>query len=426
MKISVVRAGSVTSTIRAMLSTPRRHYRELVAGGLPTLARKGTSVLSMLIACPILLIVYALRPLVLIRFGVLYSTRIGHLAANTELYLCQRDADTSGKRTLDLFAHIFPVCNQQLKKMWGRKLRITPLARPLYTANCHLPGGRRHLITMPSSMGDTDGLLPRTDMHISFTPEEELWGQRALLEMGIPEGSPFICFYSRDIVYLDSISPNQPRRDQDYRNASINNCVPMAEEMARRGYYVLRMGAAVEECLPSIHPMVIDYATQFRSDFMDIFLSAKCHFFLGSTGGINGVARIFRRPVVYVNFVPLGHDHLRLASAAASLVVPKKLWLRQEGKFMTFSEIVESGAGDYFHGEPYESLGIEIIENTAEEIHSVAVEMEERSQGTWQSREDDQGLQRRFWDIFKVDDPIEEFRPRIGTEFLRLNRGLLD
>src|SRR5438132_1828901 len=34
----------------------------------------------------------AIRPWLLIRIGILTSERIGHLAANTELYLCERDA----------------------------------------------------------------------------------------------------------------------------------------------------------------------------------------------------------------------------------------------------------------------------------------------------------------------------------------------
>lgn len=61
------------------------------------------------------------------------------------------------------------------------------------------------------------------------------------------------------------------------------------------------MGVIVKEALNTTNPMIIDYATKSSTDFLDIYLGAKCRFFLGSTGGINAVPRIFQRPVAYVN-----------------------------------------------------------------------------------------------------------------------------
>ena len=68
---------------------------------------------------------------------------------------------------------------------------------------------------------------------------------------------------------------------------------------------------------------------------------------------------------------------------------------------------------------------IEVIENTPEEIIDVAIEMDERLEGTWKTTEENEDLQRRFWAIYgpkKVKSPSF----RIGTEFLRQNRDLLE
>ena len=52
---------------------------------------------------------------------------------------------------------------------------------------------------------------------------------------------------------------------------------------------------------------VIDYAnSQYRSDFMDIYLTSKCEFFISSGGGLDGVAVIFDKPILYINYVPIG------------------------------------------------------------------------------------------------------------------------
>ena len=81
--------------------------------------------------------------------------------------------------------------------------------------------------------------------------------------------------------------------------------------------------------------------------------------------------------------------------------------------------------GRFLKTEQYEKAGIELIDNTPEEITSVALEMDGRLKGTWQSIEEDEKLQRRFWALFKPDDLNSVFRARVGTEFLRQNRQLL-
>lgn len=392
-------------------------------GWLSSTAEKGRVLLVTIILVPILIVIYVIRPVVLIRFGAIYSTRIGHFAANTELYLSQFNA-SSNKRVLDFFFHLEPVCNKQLKIMWERTLRISSAAKWIYIANCHFPTGNRHVVQLPSDI-DVSGVLARTPPHLQFTPQEELEGQRQLNRMGIGDQDRFICFYARDEIYLDSISSVGPRRDQDYRNASVTNCLTMANYLAHEGYYVLRMGAAVDEELTTSNPRIIDYASEYRSDFMDIFLSAKCRFFIGSTGGINAVPRIFRRPVVYVNFVPLGFNHL-LQCAPASLVIPKKLWLTRENRLLSFAESIELGSADYFYGDSYVSAEIKVVENDSEEIAAVAFEMNQRLDGTWITSDEDQFLQRRFWEIFDVQEANENFRPRLGAEFLRSNEYLLD
>jgi hypothetical protein len=51
--------------------------------------------------------------------------------------------------------------------------------------------------------------------------------------------------------------------------------------------------------------------------------------------------------------------------------------------------------------------------------------MDERIKGTWQTTEEDEELQKRFWKLFTPNDLNKVFRARIGTEYLRQNRQLL-
>jgi hypothetical protein len=77
--------------------------------------------------------------------------------------------------------------------------------------------------------------------------------------------------------------------------------------------------------------------------------------------------------------------------------------------------------------------GVDLIENTPEEIRDVVVEMADRLEGIFQPMEDDEVLQRKFWEIFPGDAvdrggvPLHgEIRSRYGANFLRENRWWLE
>jgi len=224
-------------------------------------------------AAVVLLLAWVARPLVLIRFGSLPSTRLGPFAGTTELYLCNRDASTPKRRTWDIFFCNAPACNQQLKRMWVRTILISPWAKwPYLLAKKFCT---THMFPQYNDR-DVEGLLACTPPHLSFTAEEEQLGQAALRELGIPQGAAFICFLARDIAFMDASFPYRKWDDNDYRNSSIHSQLPMAEELTRRGYFALRMGAIVKEALNTTNPMILDYATKHRTDFLDIYLGAAC------------------------------------------------------------------------------------------------------------------------------------------------------
>jgi len=406
----------VVSFIIAQLNQIRK-------GGLPILAKKLRLIAMIIFTMPMVFFVRLLRPLVIIRFGQLYTERIGHFAVNTEVYLCERDAGLHGQQILDIFYYSFPICNEQLRKMWARTLHICRFASWLDRVNRYFPGGKKHMIQFLNHDRDIYGFFAYTQPHLSFTPDEERMGFNALRQLGIPEDVNFICFYVRDPLYLDITFPGSDWSYHNYRDASVQNCIPALEELTQRGYLAIRMGAVVKEALRTTNPKIIDYSVNGRSDFLDIFLGAKCRFFISTPSGLSGIPMIFRRPIVFVDCIPLEY----VPSCGLNyLFILKKLWLRKDKRFLTFREILDSGIGRFLYSEQYEKLGIEVVENTPEEIMAAALEMDERLKGTWQSTKEDEELQQHFWSFFKPNELNQVFLSRIGTEFLRQNRNLLE
>jgi len=229
----------------------------------------------------------------------------------------------------------------------------------------------------------------------------------------------------RDTGHEWSARLKQDESIHGYRNTSISNYVPVAEELVQRGYFAIRTGSVVKKALYTTNDRIVDYATIGRTNFPDIYLGANCRFFLSGCTGLFAIPMIFRRPIAYVNYVPLFYAPSR---GLNDLMILKKLWLRREQRFLTFREALASDVGEFLRGEQYIKAGIDVVENTPQEITALAVEMDKRLDGTWRTSEEDEERQVRFWSLFEPSEYNENknFLPRIGAEFLLQNQELLD
>jgi putative glycosyltransferase (TIGR04372 family) len=378
------------------------------------------------------LIIRILKPWIIIRVEVLFSNRIGHFIGNTELYLCEKDANINvpNQRHLDIFYISESISNKQLAVMWKRVLRIWPslIMAPIYRVNRLIPGGKIHEIGQNTQAAvDVHNLLDKFPAHLQFTKEEELIGIAGLKQIGILNSGKFVCLNVRDSAYLSG-----PEWDyHSYRDSNILNFALAADTLAKMGYYVIRMGAKVHSAIKCSHPRVIDYAFNgLRSDFMDIYLGANCVFCISTGTGWDTVPQMFRRPIVYVNMVPLGDI---ATSRSVFLTITKKHICKLTQKQLSFRDIFSSGVGFCWTAQQYESKNVELTENSPEEICEVALEMEARLNGAWQTENQDEELQSEFWDIFRINakrfytnNPIHgEIRGRFGAAFLRKNKNYL-
>ena len=416
-QIAKIQQGGVTALIRKI---------QLLLGTLPKLP-------FYILAIPSVLIIRLIKPWLLVRIGTLISSRIGHFAANTELYLCERDAgiNAPNRRHIDIF-HMADglICNQQMASMWKKVLRIWPAALlwPICRVNRLISGGESHEIGQNTQQDrDVHNLLSRLPPHLQFSMEEEVRGAAGLLAMGIPTGAQFVCLTVRDSAYLAVHLSGGDFSYHNYRDSDVQNYVLAAEDLGNRGYFVIRMGAKVHSPMKSNHPKIIDYATNgMRSDFMDIYLGAKCTFCISVGTGFDAIPVIFRRPIIQVNAVPLGYCY---TWGNSPILLTKHHIDMDSGCELGLSEIFSRSVGFCLQGSDYESKGVYLIENTPEEIRDVAIEMTERPAGSWQARQNDDALQRRFWAIFPTDavdahagTPLHgEIRGRFGANFLRNN-----
>jgi len=267
-----------------------------------------------------------------------------------------------------------------------------------------------------------------TEPNLHFTESEEDQGKALLRRMGVEAHSWFICFHSRDSVYLSDqwVKLYPMSRDwsyQDFRDCDTENYLEAAKYIASLDGFAVRMGYGVAKRLPDLNnPRIIDYATQYRTDFGDVYLPAKCKFFLGTTAGLYLIATIFHVPVAWANTVSLDHSPFR----KGDLYIPKKIWSIQNERFLTFREQVESGVASYYYTKHYVEAGLEVVENNADEVLDLAREMNERLDGTFEYTEEDEELQSKFRSLLQPHHISYDSPARMGAIFLRKNKELLE
>jgi len=321
--------------------------------------------------------------------------------------------------------------------MWSRILRVWPscVVRPLSLVVRSTPLLKNHVCGDGVS-GDRDihNLQDQTEPPLSFTASEERLGEETLRSYGVPEGSRFVCLISRDQEYLKSIYRDLVEY-HDYRNSDIDNFIDAVSALARRGLYVFRMGSVVLKQFKTEDPMIIDYATNgMRTDFMDIYLGAKCLFCITTSTGFDAVPQLFRKPLAVVNHAPIGD----CKSWSKNNICRFKHHVRRQDRVeMSLREICDSSVVHAYASADYVMEGIDLVENSTTEIRDVVLEMLDKIDGISEHNLADDLLQEKFVKIMTSSQSVTvndataltmhgNILCRHGTTYLRNNPWFLN
>ena len=392
---------------------------------------------------PIATLFFLLFPIYRIRLARLSSDRIGHYAMNTELFCCALRAKESKKRECFLFYNdVGHVSNQQLHRMYKRHIKVLPGCPHiwkqvnrllcLFLRNKYQSEFKRKYESR-SGYQDTEACLASIEKPLlAFTSEEINKGERLLAQLGLPKEARYVCLLVRDAEYLSKTYPERSWGYHNFRDANIETYQKAALYLAEKGYYVLRMGKEVKNQFDVSHPHVIDYANHaLRSDFLDVYLSANCHFFISTCTGLDAVPQIFRRPVLLTNIAPFA-SQLQYWYPC-KLLITKKVKSLRTGLWISFSEIYRL-FGTY-NGNMLVLLkqhDLVLVDNSEDEILEVVQEMEARMSGEEKETERDVILQEQFKSLLPfamipnneviLENP-ERFYIRLGKQFLEENQA---
>jgi putative glycosyltransferase (TIGR04372 family) len=250
---------------------------------------------------------------------------------------------------------------------------------------------------------------------LTLRPDHVADGRETMKRIGLPEDAWFTCLHVREPGYLKSHEAEL----HAFRDADIETYLPAVEAITQAGGYVVRLGDPSMQKLPPLKN-VIDYAhSELRGDWLDVYLLGAARFVLGTTSGPTPVAATFGTPVVMTNMVPHGERGPNLNS----LFLPK-IYTRHDGRPLSFSEMMEGPNRWLWNGGHLANGGLKVIDNTANEIRDVTLEMMARLNGMVTSDPADEKRQDGYKALFNRSDDFDT-GSRIGQKFIEEHEGLL-
>ena len=296
--------------------------------------------------------------------------------------------------------------NEFLSMMWRRQTYVVSgsFGESILYAASKIPGmtfETQHDYFDFSSEHDgweLSGLRSKCSYPLKFTNSELEKGQNFLESTICETDKKFVCLLVRDAGHITKTFPNHDNSYTSYRNSNIDSYIPAAEALAEMGYTVFRMGLDVEKPLISAHPRVIDYATNgMRSDFLDIFLSAHCTFFISTGTGLDEVPKMFNRQITYLNFLPF----FEILTYQDILIYPKLLCDKNTKRLLSFREIIERNLFLASRSDQYSQGDVSIIDLTSEEILAVTIESARKAEGSWIPNSDYSHSAKKLDNIFR-------------------------
>lgn len=400
------------------------HITQIRSGGWSVLIRKTQVIFCRLLvlisafwAVPSVILVRLLKPWIRIRFGTIRNDRIGHFAHDLGVHYARRKIESL--RATNLYWLSGYTCNTFWDKVARRNFMISPVVLCLDRWNRILPFGTSHCLSSSSNGGrDVEGLLEKSPSMLPFLQAEDLVAEEWLIKQGWQKGEPFVCFQVRDSKYLNSEQPGIKWDYHSYRDSDITTYVKAAEWLADQGVWVLRMGKVMTHPIPTTHPRIIDYAFHpERSDFLDTWLFAHCHLCVSTGTGPDNWSDIYRRPLLFINFLPLFY----LYSWSNIVTVPKHLVWRQTYKPLTLREHLKHS---YMETSQYNESGIDIIDLSSDEILLAVQEAWLALQDNWVESNGNAARQARFWQILRSDPQFDSLhgwihpQSRVGDAWL--------
>jgi len=342
-----------------------------IAGGANSsiFQRGAAAVTTLFLGLPLWLLSASLKPFLEIRFLAIPGPRLGHLVAEADCLISKKIPNRS--RVLYFVFFAGPPVNTFFGEILRKRLIIWPtflvggafVWQQVFTS----PLSRHWAVSTPYASGLTlSSKWVEDDLNMKQL-------EQLLESFDLDPVRPYVCLWVRDSSYG---STADPLRNQDYsshRDSTIANHLKMCETLQQHGYSVVRMGRVTQDDTTTNKQAFFDYSSDNqRSDRNDFLLTKFCAFAISGDSGSVFLPILYRKPLALVN---IGGFVGVQGGESVKVVALKRLEWQNTGLPVSSSQILQRSMYLFTDKSQFEKLGVEIFENTPEELEGVALDM---------------------------------------------------
>ena len=315
------------------------------------------------------------------KISVIHIDRLGHLALDTQLFFIKHEVRSIQDVSYFLIApHVRNkrVINGELLSMFksfskGVDGVIMACTTPLFIlVNCMEKALKDNNLLYEMKMESNESEFSLGLKTISFDSFQYLYGMKILRKMNIPKSNKIVSIFARDSSYLKNKSPQEDWSYHDYRDCDVNTYIDSIKYLINKGYTVVRVGSEFSDKLKFSDKNYIEYClSEFKSEFMDLFLISVSDFVVGTTSGATDLAILFDIPFLGVNYAPFMESPL----GKNDLFIQKKI-VNQHHKVVPYKDIIHNTKYHLFDGNRMRiEHNMHCIDNTPNEIYNAVIEM---------------------------------------------------
>ena len=334
-----------------------------------------------------------------LRICVFPTNYLGHFIFEADRYISLNLG--SGHRTC--FTTQPNIANNYFLKILKQKLKFFPrfLILPVYLAHHTLPSKNKYVLKI--DFGLANG-MPDADLVWQSVPwfSIDLLDNSSLKNRIYTQGEvkPLVTLFLRDADFRSGRQNGATIKSSDYRDVTVDNYIPLARSLSSQ-FSIIKMGRG-SKARPNLDDRYwYNYSiSEEQSDFKDLLLTESSDICVTTDSGSLMIPLLFRKKIIQTNLSLFG----LINGPPSTVVMLKDHRYISSGKLLSLGELVGLGVHRITDQENFELLGIEVIENSPEDLNRLSQEIEEIYGEIWcpnrLNKEVDSKIRKRFTATF--------------------------
>lgn len=387
--------------------------------------------ITSIILSPLVFSIYIVKPIIHFRFGIIPIDRFAALLIYYN-YLIEKKESIKNNNSFYLFDIIGLsriASNRTIKKILKKNNNFynSFLIRLIIEAlNFYLGKNNIHTLYINNTLA-TSKLYPNVQKKINtdfLFQDIEKYCHKFDLKIN----SKWICIHNRDAEYLKNIDNKKNFDYHNYRDFKIKSYAKLIHYFLDKNYHVFRIGKISNEKLLIKHSKLFDLPNYYeQNDIFDLFLLLNCRLFIGCDSGPWTIPYLNNKFILKTNYTTIGI--LQKMKHNNFLFIFKRFKDKKNNKLLSIKEIFKRKLENVTNSSVFEKENIELIPNDEITIYEAGIELEKIEKNIIQVTNEEQNLQKRFWDLINQFSNYNNPYPtkaRVSKYFLKNNEDLLN